>query len=751
MTMLEAMIAVGVFATVMAMVLQAVMTGGQMQTSIANSDEAGNRVARSLATVTNDLRYADVNRIYLDGTAWTMADAGSDYYSFKVCTGFAVTPGTTKPSLNSLVEFRKGIVLRITPNGDGTASLFRTELALKADGTQESVVEADRLITADLAWEYTAADGKAYKGFEVTQLDPSQSAVVGNRLAVRAAAFVGEPDASGSRPYRQVHTSVYLRASMYDNVGLQPPVITSPETATFYEGTTGIYDIVATNDATRFAASGLPSGLACDVYSGRVTGTPASGAAGTYNAVVSAYNDVGGDAQPLAITVKGPLPVFTCDLALNRLVGEAADFQVTASNGAYAFAVTGLPPGMSATSTGLITGSSSMASTWNAAMSATNSSGTSYATLRVTITAGTLPVPEIQSPTTAIGTVNQAFSYQIAASNSPTGYAASGLPSGMSANSQTGLISGTSTITGTWSVTITATNASGTGAAIVTITIQEPSPIITSATAVSGLMGTPLTHVITFLNGPATTTTGTLPSWMTFNPSATAGPTLSGTPNAVGTYPVQVTVTNGTGSAMQYVAFSISTPPAPVISPLASYAATKGTVFSLGLASITSHNPTDYGASNLPPGLVLATTTGDLTGTPTEVGTYEVALSATNAGGTGTATTVITVAAPAGPSLALADGVFTAKKTGKVTTYELQVRGTVTPGATTVNYDTFSLTYAPTPATAPTVELGWSTKKTSALAANEFLITVSNYTPTLTITATVADGNGTVGTKTRDY
>ena len=48
-----------------------------------------------------------------------------------------------------------------------------------------------------------------------------------------------------------------------------------------------------------------------------------------------------------------------------------------------------------------------------------------------------------------------------------------------------------------------------------------------------------------------------------------------------------------------------------------------------------SGNPTSYGATGLPAGLVLNDATGEITGTPTVGGTYDVAVSATNAGGTG--------------------------------------------------------------------------------------------------------------------
>ena len=81
--------------------------------------------------------------------------------------------------------------------------------------------------------------------------------------------------------------------------------------------------------------------------------------------------------------------------------------------------------------------------------------------------------PVISSASTASGTVGQAFSYQITASNSPTSFAAASLPTGLSVNTATGLISGTPTTAGTTNATLSATNATGTGNATLQISITS--------------------------------------------------------------------------------------------------------------------------------------------------------------------------------------------------------------------------------------------------------------------------------------
>ena len=83
------------------------------------------------------------------------------------------------------------------------------------------------------------------------------------------------------------------------------------------------------------------------------------------------------------------------------------------------------------------------------------------------------PPPVITSATTYSGTAGVAVSYQITASNTPTSFGASGLPNGLSVNTATGLISGTTTVAGSYPVTLSATNSVGTGTATLTLTIQR--------------------------------------------------------------------------------------------------------------------------------------------------------------------------------------------------------------------------------------------------------------------------------------
>jgi len=121
--------------------------------------------------------------------------------------------------------------------------------------------------------------------------------------------------------------------------------------------------------------------------------------------------------------------------------------------------------------------------------------------------ASVVTAPVISSATTTSGTVGKALSYQITATGTPTSYGATGLPAGLSVNCGTGLISGTPTSAGTSTVTLSATNAGGTGKATLTVTIAAAvSAAFVQATA-SAAHGTPTTLSLAF---PSSTHAGDL-------------------------------------------------------------------------------------------------------------------------------------------------------------------------------------------------------------------------------------------------
>ena len=124
---------------------------------------------------------------------------------------------------------------------------------------------------------------------------------------------------------------------------------------------------------------------------------------------------------------------------------------------------TTLETGLATTNTDLATTNTNLATT-NTDLATTNT--------KVGVIEGIVNPPVITSSGSNYNkTTGSNFTYQIAASNTPTSYGASGLPSGLTVNS-TGYISGTITAgSGSFTVTVSATNIGGTGTRSFTITV----------------------------------------------------------------------------------------------------------------------------------------------------------------------------------------------------------------------------------------------------------------------------------------
>ena len=179
--------------------------------------------------------------------------------------------------------------------------------------------------------------------------------------------------------------------------------------------------------------------------------------------------------RSVGLTGTGALapPVITSALAASGAAGVPfSGYQITATNSPTSFTASSLPPGLTISASGAISGTPTLNGTYNTIITATNAAGTDTKTLVFTIS---LLAPVITSGSTASGTTGQAFSYQITATNSPTSFTASPLPPGLTL-SASGAISGTPTAGGTYNVSVTATNATGTGSQAVTITIGLVAP-----------------------------------------------------------------------------------------------------------------------------------------------------------------------------------------------------------------------------------------------------------------------------------
>jgi hypothetical protein len=314
------------------------------------------------------------------------------------------------------------------------------------------------------------------------------------------------------------------------------PFITSSDVVTHEMATAFSYQITASSPTAilSYGATNLPNGLSVNTSTGLITGTPTTGsndAIVVTTARLSATNSAGTGYQDLIFLLQ-QRPVITSSLASLKFASGFAisPYTITATKSPISFGASPLPSGLSInTNTGVISGTpvippgSSPQST-NIGLSAYNGYFTAGATLGVTVGI----IPTITSASSKAGEMATAFSYQITAS-SPSAilsYGATNLPTGLSIDTNTGLITGTPTSASDdpviiQNIQVSATNDYGVGSQNVTLSLTQRPVITSSLTPLTYVNNTAITpYTITASKSPTSFTASPLPRGLSLNASS---------------------------------------------------------------------------------------------------------------------------------------------------------------------------------------------------------------------------------------
>jgi hypothetical protein len=602
---------------------------------------------------------------------------GSDSFTYEAADSAATsTPATVTITVNPLAPTAVNNSYRVTENGTLTISAP----GLLANDTDPNGLTLTAVSFTNPAHGTLTPDSNGDGGF----------------VYKPAAGYFGSDSFTYEAKDSQASSTP---ATVTITVG-QAPAITSVNKVSFAVGVNSSFAVTATGYPTPTFSLGagsaaLPKGITLNSAAGVLSGTPASGTAGTYAVVITASNSAASVSQNFTLTVtsSSSAPKISSASSATFTVGTAGNFTVTATgsptptlseSGAFPAGVTFNP------ATGILSGTPAAGTggTYALTIKATNGMGTA-ASQSFTLTVD--QAPAITSPNNATFVVGTTGRFTVTATGfpKPTWSDSGTLPSGVTFNTSTGVLSGTPAAGkgGTYSLTFTATNTVSKVSQSFTLTVNQ-APAITSATSTTFTVGTAGSFTVTATGFPKSSLSlqsGGLPSGVTFNASTGV---LSGTPaaGAGGTYKLIFAASNGVGTTATQ-SFTLTVDQAPTITSPNNATFVLGTTGSFTATAAGFPKPTLSESGKLPSGVTFEASTGVLGGKPASgtSGTYSLTFTASNSVAKVTQTFTLTISAtaaavsPSASSTASPSALLTASTNGSGTT-----QGSVTANSASV-------------------------------------------------------------------
>lgn len=350
-----------------------------------------------------------------------------------------------------------------------------------------------------------------------------------------------------------------------------------------------------------------------------------------------------------------PKPVIKAVPAQNNAVGDtvngisgvagcAVPCPVVTTNGVppFVFTASGLPPGLSMDTGGLITGTPTTNGVYSVTVDVVDAFlGTANTTFSWTIVAPLVFNDPGPQSSVAGNAVNLAMTG--ASGGTGTGYQwnATGLPAGLSINATSGVISGTLSLNsgaGTpYQVTVTLTDSSGRATSHVFAWTVAYAPLTAAPKNQKATVGRAITPLATSsqVSGGsgnvawAGAVTG-LPAGLQVAPD---GKSITGTPTGTGSSTVSGTVTDAVTGESVAVSFTWTVYAAPTITNPGNQSTSRWNSTTLQLAYTCGDGPCTFTLVNPPSWLAIDSSTGLLTASSSSKNTSTVSVTITDAAG----------------------------------------------------------------------------------------------------------------------
>ncbi|WP_391200521.1 putative Ig domain-containing protein [Staphylococcus epidermidis] len=401
---------------------------------------------------------------------------------------------------------------------------------------------------------------------------------------------------------------------------------------------------------------GLPAGVTFDEATNTISGTPSE--VGSYDIKVTTTDESGNsETTTFTIDVEDTTKPTVEDIAdqTQEVNTEITPIKIEATDNSgqtVTNKVDGLPDGVTFDeATNTISGTPSEVGSYTVTVTTTDESGNSETTT-FTIDVKDTTKPTVESVADQTQEVNTEITPINIEATDNSGQAVTnkvdGLPDGVTFDEATNTISGTPSEVGSYTVTVTTTDESGNSETTTfTIDVKDTTkPTVESIADQTQEVNTEITPITIESednSGQAVTNkVDGLPAGVTFDEATN---TISGTPNEVGSYTVTVTTIDESGNATETTfTINVEDTTKPTVEDIADQTQEVNT--EITPITIESEDNSGQAVTNkvdgLPAGVTFDEATNTISGTPSEVGSYDVTVTTTDESGN-SETTIFTI------------------------------------------------------------------------------------------------------------